>query len=448
MGAALSLCIVDDSWEPEEVFIQKILKRYLDSGEAKLSLAIATPPDEQSLSRSGSAARTVFSPAERIVELWVETLQVAKGWAPLRWRYGNGQPRDGGPRGGEAVGDEAASSGGKRGAGTQQPSGGLRFWRAKVVAALASGDERSQWCLLQVAVNPGDRTMDNSMQDRADALKTAAFAHSFNQRFLLRDIVGGGGGLGAFSEVADLNPPHNPGSPNDKLRNINQLGITVCVPTVCKVLQSPVPQFFARGDSIQLLPYTASDVTKFIFDGHEDFLEIPHAFFHFVTWSTGGNETVTDLQGNEEENGSVTLVNPCMPRPAAFGPGQLWDRVKPGGGSPSKNDIPQGPNGSRLPPPSPQMFEMLHPRCGQLCRAFDPDRRARPVRRHCGMPASCGLNHPAFGGHGGPGGPGSPMPGAPPSPYGPRNLGGYPPAHSGGGAPTRAMRLDLTPSCE
>mmetsp|Transcript_150782 Transcript_150782/g.420295 ORF Transcript_150782/g.420295 Transcript_150782/m.420295 type:complete len:361 (-) Transcript_150782:98-1180(-) len=356
MGAALSLCIVDDSWEPEEVFIQKILKRYLDSGEAKLSLAIATLPNEP----SSGAGRNLFSPADRITEVWIETLQVVKGWAPLRWRFGTS-----GVSAGSTHGEDKPATQGQ----------GLRFWRAKVITALSNGDERSQWCLLQVATSPADRTMENAMLDRKDALKVTGYARKFNQHLLQCE---------AGVEAVDTE-----GMP----------GISVCLPVVCKVLQSPVPQFFARGDAVLLLPYTANEVTKFVFDGHEDFLEIPHAFFHYITWSSGGSECVSDLQGSEEDDGSVILVNPCMPRPFAFGTGLLFDAMNAG--------APQTGVALRPPNPSPQMFDKLHPRCGPLCRTFDPDRRAKPLRRHCGVPVSCGLSQPACGaqarGAGGPG---------------------------------------------
>jgi len=344
MGAALSLCIVDDSWEPEEVFVQKILKRYLDNGEAKLSLAVASLPNAPK-----GASRSLFSPSDRIVEVWIETLQVVKGWAPLKWRF-----RASAVQAAAAVPAMTANEEGQR----QLLTGpSQRFWRAKVVVTLANGEERTQWCLLQVAMAPENRTIENAMIDRKDAERVAAYAGAFNQH-MLKDEAHADAGY------------HDGGIPR----------VTVCIPVVCKVLQSPVPQFFARGDAVLLLPYSASEVTKFIYDGKEDFLEIPHSFFHYITWSSGGRDCISDLQGAEEDNGSVLLVSPCVPRPLAFGSGIFEQGTGEG--------VPQ-----RVPELSPQMFDRLHPRCGPLCKTFDPDRRARPMRKHCGLglPMSCGI---------------------------------------------------------
>jgi len=313
MGAALSLC---GSWDPEELFLQKMLKR-----NAKLSLAIANVYEPPS-----SASRTLFSPAEKIEEAWIETLEVAKQWAPLSWRFGTSS------------------------------ASGMRFWRAKVATILSNGDLRSHWCLLQVPAAPGDRTMENAILNRRDALKVAAYAEGFNQH--IRGPEAG--------EALDDSP-----------------AVSVCIPTVCKVLHSPILQYFAWGDILLLLPYTLSEVIKFVFDGSEDFLEIPHAFFHYVTWSSGGNESISDLQGAEEDTGEVLLVNPCISRPLAFGTGFPFDHLNRG---PSQMDL-----AFRPPDPSRQMFDMLHPRCGPLCKTFDPERRVQPVRRHGCIPVSC--NH-------------------------------------------------------
>jgi len=338
----LSLCIVDDSWEPEEVFVQKILKRYLDSGEAKLALAIASLPHAPK-----GASRSLFAPNDRIAEVWIETLQVVKGWAPLKWRF-----RASAVQAAAAVPAMAAAEDRRQ----MMAGPSQRFWRAKVIVTLANGEERTQWCLLQVAVAPENRTIENAMRDRKDAERVAAYAGAFNQH-MLKDEAHADAGY------------HDGGIPR----------VTVCIPVVCKVLQSPVPQFFARGDAVLMLPYSATEVTKFIYDGKEDFLEIPHAFFHYTTWSSGGRDCISDLQGAEEENGSVLLVSPCVPRHTAFGSG-IFEQTGTSESAPP-----------RIPELSPQMFDRLHPRCGPLCKTFDPDRRARPMRKHCGLPMSCGL---------------------------------------------------------
>jgi len=336
MGAALSLCIVDDSWEPEEVFVQKILKRYLDNGEAKLALAVASLPHAPK-----GASRSLFAPSDRISEVWIETLQVVKGWAPLKWRF-------------RASAVPAVPAMEDRRQMMTGPS--QRFWRAKVIVTLSNGEERTQWCLLQVAMAPENRTIENAMIDRKDAERVAAYAGAFNQH-MLKDEAHADAGY------------HEGCMPR----------VSVCIPVVCKVLQSPVPQFFARGDAVLLLPFSAAEVTKFIYDGKEDFLEIPHSFFHYITWSSGGRDCISDLQGAEEDNGSVVLVSPCVPRQITFGSG-IFEHTGTGEGI-----------AQRVPEQSPQMFDRLHPRCGPLCKTFDPDRRARPMRKHCGLPMSCGL---------------------------------------------------------
>merc|ERR1711920_462029 len=105
-------------------------------------------------------------------------------------------------------------------------------------------------------------------------------------------------------------------------------------------------------------------------------------FFHYVSWVTGGQECVSDLQGLEDEDGSVILCNPCMPRRTGWGAGSCFGPPGPGGGA------------------NPQLFDRLHPKCGPLCKSFDPDRRTKPGRRNCGVPISCGFNAPGCAGGG------------------------------------------------
>lgn len=320
--------------------MQKILKRYLDTGEAKLHLSITTLPNP------GALGLNLFTSADGIVGLFIETLQAVKGWAPLKWRFERGTSASlAGPASAPFVQQGAEN----------KPQGGMkvpwRFWRAKVVTEHRNGELKSHWCLLQVAADSCFRSIETAMFERRDCDIIAAHAHRFNQHMLREEGV----------------------DPMD----VDGGGVQVCMPTICQVLQSPLPEFFGRDDAVILLPYKANEVQKFVFDGSEDFLEIPHAFFHYVSWVTGGQECVSDLQGVEEENGTVVLVNPCMPRSIGWGAGACFGSIE---------------NGARG---TPQLFDRLHPKCGPLCKSFDPDRRAKPTRRHCGVPISCGFQAPS-----------------------------------------------------
>jgi len=321
----------------------KILKRYLDAGEARLAMSITTLPNP------GALGLNLFTAADGIQTLYVETMQAVKGWAPLKWRFERGASTSSAGPGPAPFVQQGAEN---------KPQGGIkvpwRFWRAKVVTEHKNGDVRTHWCLLQVAADPSYRSLDTAMLERRDCDIIAAHAHRFNQH-MLRE------------EGAD---------PGDA----GQYGVQICMPTICQVLQSPVPQFFGQGDSVILLPFKSNEIQKFVFDGTEDFLEIPHAFFHYVSWVTGGQECVSDLQGVEDDDGSFILCNPCMPRKVGWGAGSCFGPLGPGGGA------------------NAQLFDRLHPKCGPLCKSFDPDRRTKPGRRHCGVPISCGLNAPGCAG--------------------------------------------------
>merc|ERR1711920_106826 len=86
-----------------------------------------------------------------------------------------------------------------------------------------------------------------------------------------------------------------------------------------------IPQFLGgrRGEVVSLLRLPSSEVGKFVFDGSEEFLELPHAFFHYVTWFSGGREMAFDLQGAEHDDGDVILVDPCLLRTEKAGVSDL-----------------------------------------------------------------------------------------------------------------------------
>lgn len=267
----------------------------------------------------------------------MEQMEHCKGWQPLAFRYERvilGQP---GPQPGQSPSAYMAKS------------SGYKYWRARVLDdnQHATGAKGERWCMLQIANNPEDRTPENIRLDMIDAEGVAAHAQRFNVQ---------------MARLSGDDPETVP-------------GIKVCIPTGAMVVESPVPQIFSPGDALSLLPYSAFDVTKFVYDGNDQFLEIPHAFFHHVAWATGGTELVSDLQGIEEEDGSVLLVNPCLTK---SGPSAALQRGPPRCGPPP-------------PVPSPELFEKLHPNCGPVCKTFDPERRGKPQKRHCGIPISCGV---------------------------------------------------------
>jgi len=127
--------------------------------------------------------------------------------------------------------------------------------------------------------------------------------------------------------------------------------------------------------------YPFSQVTKFVFEGKEEFTELAQAFFHFTAWHSGGKEVVADVQGFEDEDGDIVIVDPFVIRPKPINIGELVGTILPG-----------GEQQQETPSPEQLRFDAWHPKCGQLCKAFDPSRRSANCRRHCGLGVpNCGL---------------------------------------------------------
>jgi len=231
-----------------------------------------------------------------------------------------------------------------------------RFLGARVIASDGAGGFEEHLCMFQIGVSPKDRNLETCTVIVNDARDAAAYAHRFNVHM-------------AQALGQDADPDEVP-------------GIKVIAPVVCEVLGSAVPDVASAGETVILTPYSAPEVHKFVFEGREDFLELPQAFFHYVAWASGGREFVCDLQGHEDEEG-VALVDPAILRD----PGAkltMGDVLSVATGM-------QGPDSGG---PSEDRFNAWHPKCGQACRSFDPQRRsANVVRRHCGLSApSCGVN--------------------------------------------------------
>lgn len=234
-----------------------------------------------------------------------------------------------------------------------------RFARARI-------DQK--WYLLQVAAHSDDRNMENVKADIIDARDTAAWAQRFNRHLA--------------TAVRGEDPDAHGGSAP---------GVQICAPIGCCVLETAIPQLAGQrhGEVVTLAPYPANDVTKFILDGNEEFLEMPHAFFHYVCWASGGRELPFDLQGAEDNEGGVLLVDPVLLRKERSGVQDLLGPILD-----SRNLSKTSTELSRDVGPSPERFEVLHRRCGPLCRTFDPNCRTSKGKKVCGMDVHCRLVQP------------------------------------------------------
>merc|ERR1712125_142689 len=77
-----------------------------------------------------------------------------------------------------------------------------------------------------------------------------------------------------------------------------------------------------QGSICTLTCFPSDEIRKFVFDGSEEFHEIPQAFFHYANFSSGGKRSVCDIQGVEtqiDEDGGCgfILVDPVMVRTSA-----------------------------------------------------------------------------------------------------------------------------------
>lgn len=211
--------------------------------------------------------------------------------------------------------------------------------------------------MLVIANAPEERTQANIELDLKDSQDVASYASRFNKQ--LCSLFGDHGGVP---------------------------GVRVCAPVGCEVIKSSSPQFASPGECITIIPYPFPDIKKFLFDGSEDFLEVPQAFFHHAAWLSSSHEFICDLQGIEDDDGNVVLIDPCVIRAPKATVGDLLSTLAPGK-SQKENVSPESADVS-----GSDRFEALHPRCSQLCKAFDPHRRSASCRRHCGLNIiSCGV---------------------------------------------------------
>jgi len=342
MGAALSSCTKLLALEHDVDYMEDCKGNGKSQGTSgpeqaqgpQLAIRINYAPIEESLGCK-------LSPFTAGDEVAVTRLEKIKGWEPLGWRQ-------------ERTAKQRASmdNGGKK----MWPDGprcaASRYWGAKVVASDGSGGFEEHWCMLQVAVNPQDRQMENVKMIVDDSKDVASYAHRFNM---------------ATARAC--------GGEEDEVP-----GIKVLAPVGCVVIGSAVPELQA-GQALTLSMYPYSVVKKFVFEGGEDFLELPQAFFHYVAWTSGGRELVADVQGMQDDDG-VIITDPVLLRGAQPGISDILGALGvPGTGG--KNE-----EGAR----DEERFNLWHPKCGQLCKSFDPQRRTIHQRKNCGLGVpNCGV---------------------------------------------------------
>jgi len=299
---------------------------------------------------SSGAVLCPFKPGEDVA---VESLERVAGWESLYRRY----ERCAKERAASASMPGQAAGGVRRFQWPESPSCiyPRRCYKAKLMSSDQKGGVSQSVCMLQVAADPQHRSMEHMTACVQESKELATHASGFN--YHLSRTAGAESGRGGAAIQESL--PE----------------VKVAVPAGAYVLGGQSPELAVAGEHVLLFPYSASEVRKYVFDGSEEFLELPQAFFHHIAWASGGSDLVCDLQGTEQDNGGLLFVDPCMYHPEAPGIGDLLSSVV------------TGPRGQG----TPEKFEILHPRCGQLCKVFDPSRRGPQARRHCGLGISCGV---------------------------------------------------------
>eukprot|EP00933_Yihiella_yeosuensis_P080536 TRINITY_DN93988_c0_g1_i1.p1 TRINITY_DN93988_c0_g1~~TRINITY_DN93988_c0_g1_i1.p1 ORF type:complete len:350 (+),score=68.21 TRINITY_DN93988_c0_g1_i1:56-1105(+) len=305
-----------------------------DISKPQLALRVAYAPIEDSL----GASRSPFSEGDEVA---IAKIMRVPQWEALNWRQ-------------ERTAKQHAAMDGKRnwpGPEESRFSTPQRFWGAKVVASDGKGGFEEHWCLLQVALATPDRDMDKVRHIVEDAGHVASYAHRFNSHVV--------------RTCGDGNPEAVP-------------SIRVAAPVACFVLNSGLEEIANPGEAVTITPLSSNQIRKMVFEGGEDFLELPQAFFHYVAWTSGGKEMVADLQGIHD-NEDIVLVDPCILRHCPPTVVDLLSTLTPG-------DM------DTVADPSMDRFNLWHPRCGQICKSFDPQRRTANTRKACGLSLpNCGV---------------------------------------------------------
>ncbi|CAE7213910.1 unnamed protein product [Symbiodinium sp. CCMP2592] len=299
--------------------------------QVALKVAFAFPQDEM--------ASTKF-PFKTGQELALSCIEKVKAWSPLTLRQDRAAHRTAQTSKSSSLWPTASESRFAR---------PWRAWSVKIWAPTGDGDVEEFWGLLQVPLAKEHRDIEKVKEVIKEVQCVADYAHKFNQHIAR-----------AAGDELDSAP-----------------AIRVAVPVGCFVLDSINPHVADAGDALMLTLFDAASVTKFVFEGAEDFQELPQAFFHYVAWSSGGQEMVADLQGVEDEQ-DFLLVDPVLIRPQELSLTGILSAVSGG-----------GVNSTSL---TSRRLDEWHPRCGQLCGSFDPQRRGGTTRRACGVPLPhCGI---------------------------------------------------------
>lgn len=349
MGNALANCTKILALDPADTdYMSNSSGRYKQQAEAaappqpagpQLALRIAYAPIEDSL----GAKPSPFTAGDEVA---ITQLEKVKGWECLGWRQERSAKQ-------HAQSDHSGGVQWPRGA---RFSAAQRFYGAKVVASDGNGGFEEHWCMLQVAISPKDRDMQNVKAGVEDAKDTASYAHRFNMQT-------------ARTCDQEDEPEAVP-------------GIKVCAPVGCFVLGSAVSEIVQPGEAVSLVAYPSPTVKKFVFEGGDDFLELPQAFFHYVSWLSGGREFVGDIQGYQDDH-DILIMDPVLLRAPKPTIGDIIGVVA---------SAATGSENTETEDKSEQRFNVWHPRCGQLCKGFDPQRRSMKDRKACGMSLpSCGV---------------------------------------------------------
>lgn len=224
-----------------------------------------------------------------------------------------------------------------------------RAWQVHLAQA-----DRPEGFVLQMASRNQERTADAVALDMEDSLKVSSYAHRFN--LYSREHAREAGFVDHIPKIE------------------------VAAPVACRVVKTYLPALLPVGAVCMLFPYADKEVKKFVFDGTEDFLELSQAFFHHAAFSSGGKELLCDLQGVEEEDGSLLLIDPCILRGNKVTVGNLLK------GAVREDNYGEAACLGPVVSPALQKFDVLHPKCAPLCKAFDPHRSSanrEQLEKHC-----------------------------------------------------------------
>jgi len=298
----------------------------VETGETRIILRV----DHALVTDSAGANVSGFTVGDQIV---VQSINKAQALDPLGWRYREDFRR------------------------SWPQSYRFQSRRVNLIADVVSRDQTIRKCILQVAENPQDRTRGNVRLNVEDAQITASHAARYNQ-FMAQKMVN------ALDGQADEALPV----------------MKVCAPVACEVVSTAAPNLLPRGSFCTVTVYPFPEIMKFVFDGADEYAEVPQGFFHFVMYASGGTDMVCDIQGYEAED-AFHILDPVVLGGNKSAMAQYFTTLA---ADPVQGN-PQRPT-DEAHQPSEQRFNQLHPKCGSVCRTFDPTRHgAKGKKGHCGI---------------------------------------------------------------